>query len=94
MKIVPPVVFRDGKRTAVESLADKFDLDLSQSYLYSDSIADVPLFEAVGNPVVVNPKAPFREIALRRGWEIVEWKERNRPGAEPDLADEWGSWGG
>jgi phosphoserine phosphatase len=54
----------------------------------------VPLLEEIGNPVVVNPKAPFREIARRRGWEVVEWKERNRPGAEPDLADEWGSWGG
>src|SRR6266542_2417591 len=93
-QIVPPVVFRDGKREAVEALADKLDLDLAKSFLYSDSNADVPLFEAVGNAVVVNPKAPFREIARRRGWEIVEWKERNRPGAEPDLADEWGSWGG
>ena len=93
-QIVPPVVFRLGKRDAVESLADKLDLDLSRSYLYSDSIADVPLFEEVGFPVVVNPKAPFRDLARHRGWEIVEWKERNRPGAEPDLADEWGSWGG
>jgi len=54
----------------------------------------VPLFETVGTPVVVNPKAPFRDIARQRGWDIVEWKERNRPGVEPDLADEWGSWGG
>jgi HAD superfamily hydrolase (TIGR01490 family) len=93
-QIVPPVVFRDGKRAAVEALAEKLDLDLSRSFLYSDSAADVPLFEAMGNPVVVNPKPPFREVARRRGWEVVEWKERNRPGAEPDLADEWGSWGG
>jgi HAD superfamily hydrolase (TIGR01490 family) len=93
-QIVPPVVFRDGKRDAVEALAEKHDLDLSRSWLYSDALADLPLFEAVGNPVVVNPKPPMREIAERRSWEIVEWKERNRPGAEPDLADEWGSWGG
>jgi HAD superfamily hydrolase (TIGR01490 family) len=93
-EIVPPVVFREGKRAAVEALLEKVDADLSRSFLYSDSIADVPLFEEVGNPVVVNPKAPFREVARERGWEIVEWKERNRPGAEPDLADEWGSWGG
>jgi HAD superfamily hydrolase (TIGR01490 family) len=92
-QIVPPVVFKEGKRDAVEALAEKFDLDLSRSTLYSDAPADVPLFESVGNPVVVNPKAPFRELATRRGWEIVEWRERNRPG-EPDLADEWGSWGG
>jgi HAD superfamily hydrolase (TIGR01490 family) len=93
-QIVAPVVFKDGKRAAIEALAQKLDLDLERSFLYSDSMADEPLFEAVGNPVVVNPKAPFREVARRRGWEIVAWKERNRPGLEPDLADEWGSWGG
>jgi HAD superfamily hydrolase (TIGR01490 family) len=93
-QIVPPVVFREGKRSAVEALADRFDLDLSRSFLYSDSQADQPLFEAVGNPVVVNPKDAFRDIALRRGWEVVEWKDRAKPGAEPDMADEWGSWEG
>jgi HAD superfamily hydrolase (TIGR01490 family) len=93
-EILPPVVFRDGKRAAVENLFAKMDLDLSLSFLYSDSIADVPLFEAVGNPVVVNPKAPFREFAEKRGWEVMDWSERNRPGEEADLADEWGSWGG
>jgi HAD superfamily hydrolase (TIGR01490 family) len=93
-EIVAPVVFKEGKRAAVEAIAGRMDLDLQKSFLYSDSAADVSLFETIGNPVVVNPKPPFRDLALRRGWEIVEWKERNRPGAEPDLADEWGSWGG
>ena len=69
-QIVPPVVFRDGKRAAVEAVLERWDLDPARSWLYSDSIADVPLFEAIGNPVVVNPKAPFRAFAERRGWEI------------------------
>ena len=79
-----------------EAIMDRMDLDPAQSYLYSDSIADIPLFETVGNPVVVNPKAPFREVAERRGWEVVAWSERGRPGETEagDIADEWGSWGG
>jgi HAD superfamily hydrolase (TIGR01490 family) len=89
----PGVVFQEGKRAAVEQIAAQYDLDLARSWLYSDSIADVPLFEAVGNPVVVNPKDLFRAVAERRGWEIVEWKERNK-GLTQDLADEWGSWDG
>jgi HAD superfamily hydrolase (TIGR01490 family) len=92
-EIVPPVVFRDGKRTAVEHVLQQYDLDPGRSFLYSDSVADAPLFEAIGNPVVVNPKPAFRAVAERRGWEVVTWKERNRPG-EPDVADEWGSWEG
>ena len=94
-QIVPPVVFRDGQARRGRGARGASSTSTSaKSFLYSDSSADVPLFEGVGNPVVVNPKAAFREVARRRGWEIVEWKERNRPGAEPDLADEWGSWGG
>jgi HAD superfamily hydrolase (TIGR01490 family) len=92
-EFLPPVVFQDGKREAVERVAARYDLDLARSWLYSDSIADVPLFETVGNPVVVNPKDPFRAVAERRGWQIAEWKERNR-GLTQDTADEWGSWDG
>jgi HAD superfamily hydrolase (TIGR01490 family) len=92
-EILPPVVFQDGKRAAVERLAERYDLDLARSWLYSDSAADVPLFERVGNPVVVNPKDAFRPVAVQRGWQILEWKERNR-GLAPEMADEWGSWDG
>lgn len=92
-EIVPPVVFQEGKREAIERVAERYDLDLARSFLYSDSVADVPLFEAVGNPVVVNPKDPFREVAERRGWKVTAWKERNQ-GLTSDIADEWGSWDG
>ena len=92
-EILPPVVFREGKRAAVEAILERMDLDPIQSFLYSDSIADIPLFEAVGNPVVVNPKDPFQAVAERRGWEVVRWKERNK-GLTEDVADEWGSWDG
>jgi len=56
----------------------------------------VPLFEAVGHPVVVNPKDPFREEATRRGWPVVRWADRRQAGAETDAEreDEWGSWDG
>jgi len=90
------VVFREGKREAVEKVLERWDLDLARSWLYSDSPADVPLFEAVGHPVVVNPKDPFREEATRRGWPVVRWADRRQAGAETDAEreDEWGSWDG
>ena len=95
-QIIPPVVFRDGKREAVERACERWDLDLSRSWLYSDSPADEPLFEAVGHPVVVNPRPPFRAEAERRGWPVVAWADRSRPGTdgEGEGADEWGSWDG
>ncbi len=93
-QIIPPVVFRDGKRATVERVAETYDVDLSRSFVYSDSVADLPLFEAIGNPVVVNPKAAFRGVAERRGWDIVEWHERTKGAVPADSADEWGSWDG
>ncbi|HET7752418.1 MAG TPA: HAD-IB family hydrolase [Anaeromyxobacteraceae bacterium] len=93
-QIVPPVVFRDGKRAVIERIAAQYDLDLGRSFLYSDSVADTPLFELIGNPVVINPKPPFRTIAERRGWDVVEWAERTKGALPPDTAEEWGSWGG
>lgn len=34
------------------------------------------------------PKAPFHAVAEKRGWDVVEWRERNKEIA-PDLANEW-----
>jgi len=93
-QIVPPVVFREGKRATVERILEQYDIDLSRSFLYSDSQADTPLFEGIGNPVVVNPKPAFRPVAERRGWEVLEWHERSKGQLPADTADEWGSWGG
>jgi len=92
-EILSPIVFQDGKREAVSRALATQGLDLARSWLYSDSSADVPLFEAVGHPVVVNPKEPFRVVAERRGWPVVRWKERNRE-ALADMASEWSSWDG
>ena len=45
---------------------------------------------------MVNPKPAFRAEALRRGWEVAEWKGRwkTEPDAEDRIGDEWLSWEG
>lgn len=48
-------------------------LDLSASYAYSDSHTDLPLLEAVGNPVAVNPDRELRKVAEERDWPIREF---------------------
>lgn len=95
-ELLPPVTFREGKRERVRMALAEYDIDLSRSYLYSDSVADTPLFERVGHPVVINPKNAFRQEALRRGWEVQDWKgrwtaARGGPGEEFPV-EEWGSW--
>ncbi len=58
------------KVDAMEALALEHDLDLDESYAYSDSITDLPMLEAVGHPIVVNPDRALAKIAIERDWEI------------------------
>lgn len=58
------------KVDAMEALALEHDLDLDESYAYTDSITDLPMLEAVGHPIVVNPDKALERVAQDRGWEI------------------------
>jgi HAD superfamily hydrolase (TIGR01490 family) len=59
------------KAEAILALAAAEEYDLSQSYAYSDSITDLPMLEAVGHPVVVNPDRALRKEAIAREWPIL-----------------------
>jgi HAD superfamily hydrolase (TIGR01490 family) len=93
-ELVAPIVFKEGKRERVKEILARHGIDVSRSFLYSDSVADTPLFEEVGHPVVVNPKPAFRSEAVRRGWEVVEWRGRWKTTDEETtpMTDEWLSW--
>jgi HAD superfamily hydrolase (TIGR01490 family) len=45
---------------------------LADATFYSDSINDLPLLQAVGRPVTVDPDARLRRHAAVAGWPIVE----------------------
>ncbi|HEV7942250.1 MAG TPA: HAD-IB family hydrolase [Solirubrobacteraceae bacterium] len=66
-----PFNYRDGKRISLHELAQRQNLDLADSYAYSDSESDLPMLRAVGHPVVVNPDSELMQIAVQEGWEIV-----------------------
>lgn len=46
-------------------------VDLANSYAVGDSMADVSLFEAVGQPIVFNPTKELAKYAADRKWTIV-----------------------
>ncbi|HYI44283.1 MAG TPA: HAD-IB family hydrolase [Actinomycetota bacterium] len=58
------------KATAMAKLAGELGIDLTGSYAYSDSDTDLPMLEAVGHPVVVNPDKALRRLAEEREWQI------------------------
>lgn len=66
------------KAEAVRAFAEREGIDLQESYAYSDSYYDRHLLEMVGYPRPVNPDPLLRAYAVRKGWPVLEF--RNRPG--------------
>jgi phosphoserine phosphatase len=73
-----PFVYGPGKVEAMEAFAARHDIDLGSSYAYSDSVSDLPMLRAVGNPVVVNPDPPLAEIARQEGWQTLRFERLGR----------------
>ncbi len=42
---------------------------------YADSSSDLPLLDAVGFPVAVNPETRLASMASKRGWLIEYWSK-------------------
>ena len=80
------------KAEAMRSLAEEIGIDLEASYAYSDSATDIPMLEAVGHPVVVNPDRALARWADDKGWEIrrfvrpVRLRDRFRMPTPPPVA--------
>jgi putative phosphoserine phosphatase/1-acylglycerol-3-phosphate O-acyltransferase len=77
--VVRPTCYGEGKAEAARSLSAKYDLDLSQSYFYSDSHEDLPLFELVGRPRPLNPTRRLAQIAKERQWPVRRFTSRGTP---------------
>ncbi|WP_314102398.1 SDR family oxidoreductase [uncultured Frigoribacterium sp.] len=68
----PPLV--DEARAAwLAQWALEEGIDLTGSYGYGDSHADLAWLEMLGNPSAVNPDANLAREALRRRWSIRDW---------------------
>ena len=68
-----PLCYGAGKLERARALLSGLGARLDQVAFYTDSITDLPLLEAVGHPIVVNPDARLRRAARQRGWTIEDW---------------------
>ena len=64
--------------------ASEHGLDLSEGVAYADAASDLPMLDAVGYPVAVNPETRLITIADKRGWLTESW-ERTPGGPRPLL---------
>jgi HAD superfamily hydrolase (TIGR01490 family) len=70
---IEPLCYGPGKLELARRVAEREGIALSSATFYSDSITDLPLLEAVGKPIVVNPDSRLRRAAQKRGWTIERW---------------------
>jgi putative phosphoserine phosphatase/1-acylglycerol-3-phosphate O-acyltransferase len=80
-RVLRPTCYGEGKVAAVRELASKHDVDLAQSYFYTDSHEDVRLLEVVGNPRPTNPTRRLAQVATQRGWPVRRFRSRGTPSA-------------
>src|SRR5215204_3298220 len=73
-RLLPPVLASATKASWIRTYAEKHDINLSDSYAYSDSMSDLPMLSIVGHPAAVNPDMRLRQTALHHDWPILNLK--------------------
>ena len=73
-RILPPVMASATKAKWMREYAERNDINLSESYAYSDSISDLPMLSIVGHPVAVNPDFRLKQTATQHDWAILDLK--------------------
>lgn len=72
-RTVGPICYGEGKLFHARAEAQRHKVQLEDCAFYTDSYSDVPVLEAVGTPVAVNPDPRLRRRAHQRGWRVVDW---------------------
>lgn len=73
----PPLV-DEARANWLRQYAERGGYDLSASYGYGDSHADLVWLELLGHPHAVNPDSRLAREAGRRRWRIDTWKASSR----------------
>ncbi len=66
----------EGKRKAAGAWCKRHKLRLDNAWFYSDAMEDLPLLEAVGHPVAVNPSDALEDHARAEGWPAFHFRSR------------------
>lgn len=77
-RLVGEILHGQAKADAIKALAVLEGFDLADCWGYSDSYNDVPLLEAVGHPVAINPDGKLRLHAKQRTWPVYDFRTGRR----------------
>ncbi|HYP01984.1 MAG TPA: HAD family phosphatase [Pyrinomonadaceae bacterium] len=73
-RLLPPVLAAATKANWIRNFAEQENINLSESYAYTDSMSDLPMLSIVGHPAAVNPDMRLRQTALHHDWPILNLK--------------------
>jgi HAD superfamily hydrolase (TIGR01490 family) len=86
---VPPT--GEARATALADYAAAHGFDLAESVAYADSTSDLPMLEAVGFPVAVNPETRLAALARKRGWLVEHFDKASGASSKVlPIGPEWG----
>lgn len=77
--VIDTPCFQDGKVKRLNRWLSENNMDLADSWFYSDSHNDLPLLRRVTHPVAVNPDEKLQAVAQQQQWPILQ--------LHPDHAD-------
>ena len=63
--------YHEGKVTRLNTWLQDKNFTLADAYFYSDSHNDIPLLEAVGKPIAVDPDDKLRNHAAIHHWPVI-----------------------
>lgn len=66
-----PFCYGEGKLTRLTS--EVGPIDFSTAFAYADSASDLPVLEACGHPVAINPDRKLGRHARAAGWPVVRF---------------------
>ncbi|MFI9533334.1 HAD-IB family hydrolase [Nocardia fusca] len=73
------IVWEHSKADLVEKFAVAHEIDLAESFSYSNGGVDTPMLRLTGNPTAVNPDRALAHEATGQGWPVLRF-ERRQPG--------------
>ena len=81
----------EARASALFDYAEANGFDVAEGVAYADSTSDLPMLEAVGFPVAVNPETRLAALARKRGW-LVEHFDKAKGAPQPllPIGPEWG----
>jgi HAD superfamily hydrolase (TIGR01490 family) len=71
-RLQPPILAGATKARFIQEYARDHDIDLLESYGYSDSFADYPMLAVLGRPAAVNPDWRLRRSARSFDWPVLD----------------------